>query len=155
MMRFVVRALVPARPRRAFRSRLDARYVTKADHRQDVRNIREEFRRLHREAKADPRRATVDKAAEGAAGATAEDAIRSALREIQLLRQEVVALRGEVDRLRQLKLAVSKANDEAVRGHRLAVRTADALDYVLQNEVRTQQAIDGLTAQMPATEPVR
>jgi hypothetical protein len=83
--------------------------------------------------------------------------------EIVELRGEVVELRGELDRLRQLMASgdaaaekeAKSASHQASVAKRLADQTAMALDYVLQNEVRTQQAIDGLTAQMSATEPVR
>jgi predicted nucleic acid-binding Zn-ribbon protein len=145
MMRFVGRVLVPARLRQAIRSRLDAKYVAKADHRQDVRSIREEFRRLHRKANAEHRGDAKDTLRE----------IQSLRREIQSLRREVVALRAEADRVQQVATAGKSAAHEAGAARRLAEQTAMALDYVLQNEVRTWQAIDGLTAQMPATEPVR
>ncbi|WP_155336349.1 hypothetical protein [Acrocarpospora corrugata] len=62
-MRFVLR-VVPRRLRRAVRVRIDARYVTKADHLRDIRDT---------------------------------------LWEVQMLRREVVALRRELDRLRDLK----------------------------------------------------
>ncbi|GAA1310590.1 hypothetical protein Psi02_39400 [Planotetraspora silvatica] len=162
-MRFVGRVLVPARVRRAFLSRLDARYVTQADHRQDVRNIRDEFRRLHRETKDDRRddaaAYATKESAKDIAKAIAKDvvkdvvsaAVKDAQRENQSLREEIVALRAEVRALKQLTATVNKANDQAVKGHRLAERTAEALDHVLQNEVRVWQAIDGLSAQTPAT----
>jgi hypothetical protein len=62
MMRFVMRALAPTRLRRALWSRLDARYVTKGGHMQDIKDT---------------------------------------LWEVQMLRREVVALRGEIDRMRR------------------------------------------------------
>src|SRR3954454_20697532 len=102
MLRFVMRMLTPSRLRRAFWSRVDARYVGKLDHRQDIKDT---------------------------------------LWEVQMLRREVVALRGEVDRLWQ----TNKSSPEA---HRLARETAEALDRVLQSEVRIWQAIDGLSAQL-------
>ncbi|MCT9931353.1 hypothetical protein N5079_14110 [Planotetraspora sp. A-T 1434] len=119
MMRLVMRALAPSRLRRAVRSRTDARYVTKTDHRQDIKDT---------------------------------------LWEIQMLRREVVALRGEVDRLWQAVQTGSGRPSSAVKGgsdpraaeaHRLATETAEALDTVLRNEVRIWQAIDGLSARLP------
>jgi hypothetical protein len=142
MMRFVARVLVPARLRRAFRSRLDARYITKADHRQDVRSLREEYRRLHQEANDDRKREA-----------------EHALREIELLRHEVAALRDEVVRLRDATKEslqkVKSVSDGAAQARRLATEGAGAIDHVLQSEVRIWQAIDTLASRMPDAEPVR
>lgn len=113
MIRFVMPLLAPLT--RAVRSRIDARYVSKADHRQ---------------------------------------AIKDTLWEIQMLRREVVALRGELDRLRAGRPSVGSpgagSDPRAAEAHRLATETAAALDKVLQNEVRVWQAIDDLAARMPA-----
>ncbi|MFC4535535.1 hypothetical protein [Sphaerisporangium dianthi] len=49
MARFVMRGLVPLRVRRAVLGRFDARYVTRADHRQDVRDALWEVQALKRE----------------------------------------------------------------------------------------------------------
>ncbi|MEU9884785.1 hypothetical protein AB0M95_31220 [Sphaerisporangium sp. NPDC051017] len=49
MARFVMRALLPMRVRRAVLRRLDGRYVTRADHRQDVRDALWEVQALKRE----------------------------------------------------------------------------------------------------------
>ncbi|WP_235558095.1 hypothetical protein [Sphaerimonospora mesophila] len=122
MMRFVRRVLAPltAPISRRVRSRIDARYVTKADHRRDIKD---------------------------------------ALWEVQMLRREVVSLRNEVDRLRKTakaSAAPAPARDPRVaEAHRLATETADALDKVLQNEVRVWQAIDDLSARVPVAEQVR
>ncbi len=111
-MRFVLRALIPSRLRRAVRSRIDARYVNKAEHRKDIKD---------------------------------------ALWEVQMLRREVVSLRSEVDRLRQVVITPPKAPTVDLRGtdaHRLATETADALDRLLQNEMLVWQAIDALRAEI-------
>ncbi len=106
MLRFVMRVLAPSRLGRAVRSRIDARYVTKTDHRQDIKDT---------------------------------------LWEVQMLRREVVALRRELDRLRQAPGAAKPVADpRAAQAQRLATETAEALDQVLQNEVLIWQAIEGL-----------
>ncbi|GII55779.1 hypothetical protein Pth03_41680 [Planotetraspora thailandica] len=105
MMQSLVRVLVPGPARRAVRARIDARYATKAD-----------------------------------------------------LRQEIRALRQEIERLRTLVTATAngaKAADDAANARRLAEETAEALDHVLQNEVRLRQAVDGLAARLPATDTAR
>jgi septal ring factor EnvC (AmiA/AmiB activator) len=122
MMRFVVRVLTPSRLRRALWSRLDARYVTKPDHRQDIKDT---------------------------------------LWEVQMLRREVVALRGEIDRLRRAASAApaqsarpAASDGRAAEAHRLATETAEALDTLLQSEMRIWQAIDDLSARVAAARPV-
>ncbi|MBX6382800.1 MAG: hypothetical protein IRZ07_07465 [Microbispora sp.] len=115
-----LRVLGLSRLRRALLSRLDSRYVTKPDHRQDIKD---------------------------------------ALWEVKMLRREVVALRGEVDRLRRtggtaVKPAPEpKADPKAAEAYRLATETAEAVDTLLQNEMRIWQAIDDLSARVGA--PVR
>ncbi|WP_256862867.1 hypothetical protein [Microbispora sp. GKU 823] len=117
MMR--LRVLGLSRLRRALLSRLDSRYVTKPDHRQDLKD---------------------------------------ALWEVQMLRREIVALRGEVDRLRRATVTPVKAAPEprvtadpkAAEAHRLATETAEAVDTLLQNEMRIWQAIDDLSARVGA-----
>ncbi|WP_424535998.1 hypothetical protein ACOZ38_39340 [Sphaerisporangium viridialbum] len=52
MSGFVMRVLAPLRVRRAILSRLDGRYVTRADHRQDVRDSLWEVQALKREVAA-------------------------------------------------------------------------------------------------------
>ncbi|MBP2703349.1 hypothetical protein JOL79_05995 [Microbispora sp. RL4-1S] len=52
MMRFVVRLLARDRFRRALWSRLDARYVGKAGHRQDIKDTLWEIQMLRREVVA-------------------------------------------------------------------------------------------------------
>ncbi|XVQ84565.1 hypothetical protein ACQP2K_38030 [Microbispora siamensis] len=117
MMR--LRVLGLSRLRRALLSRLDSRYVTKPDHRQDLKD---------------------------------------ALWEVQMLRREIVALRGEVERLRRGTQTPVKAAPEprvtadprAAEAHRLATETAEAVDTLLQNEMRIWQAIDDLSARVGA-----
>lgn len=100
----MMRVLVPARLRKAVRTWFDSRYISAADHRQDIKD---------------------------------------ALWEVQTLRREVVALQGEVERLRAVRAPVASSADDT---RRLAQETAEALDRVLQNEVLVWQAIDGLRA---------
>ncbi len=106
-----LRVLTPSRLRRALLSRLDSRYVTKPDHRQDLKD---------------------------------------ALWEVQMLRREVVALRDEIDRLRRGNAAPARAavDPKAAEAHRLATETAEAVDTLLQNEMRIWQAIDDLSARV-------
>jgi hypothetical protein len=52
MARFVMRVLAPLRVRRAILGRFDGRYVTRADHRQDVRDSLWEVQALKREVAA-------------------------------------------------------------------------------------------------------
>ncbi len=115
MMR--LRVLGLSRLRRALLSRLDSRYVTKPDHRQDLKD---------------------------------------ALWEVQMLRREVVALRDEVDRLRRAPVKPpatprATADPKAAEAHRLATETAQAVDTLLQSEMRIWQAIDDLSARVGAS----
>jgi hypothetical protein len=52
MLWFVMRVLAPSRLGRAVRSRIDARYVTKTDHRQDIKDTLWEVQMLRREVVA-------------------------------------------------------------------------------------------------------
>ncbi|GAA4578542.1 hypothetical protein GCM10023194_01710 [Planotetraspora phitsanulokensis] len=162
-MQSVARILVPSRLRRTARDRIDARYVTKPEHRQDIRNAREDARKDIRKSREDIRKSQEDirnlrqevqaLRQEAETERRRQDAeAQQAQQEIQALRRDLVALRDEVNRLRQMTTTVNKANDVAVRGQRLAEQTAEALDHVLQNEVRVWQAIDGLSAQTAVTE---
>lgn len=66
-----------------------------------------------------------------------------------MLRREIVALRREVERLRDVpRTGVAKSDPRAADAHRLAYETAEALDRVLHNEVLVWQAIDGLKAEV-------
>ncbi|MEU7882098.1 hypothetical protein [Microbispora bryophytorum] len=84
--------------------------------------------------------------------------LKDALWEVQMLRREVVALRDEVDRLRRIAAAPVKpatapraaADPKAAEAHRLATETAEAVDTLLQSEMRIWQAIDDLSARVGA-----
>jgi hypothetical protein len=80
--------------------------------------------------------------------------IRDALWEVQTLRREMVALQGEVERLRSagppVKGGVDKATFDQTR--KLAQETAKALDGLLRNEVLLWQAVDELKSRLPAPE---
>ena len=131
MMRFVVRVLLASRLRRAVRARIDARYVTKDVHRQDLKDALWEVQKLRKEI--------------------------IALRDEVAQRREVVALREEVVALRRKVSAPAPkppVDPRIAQAHRLATQTAESLDHVLQNEVRIWQALDGLSAQASASGPV-
>ncbi|MGW4641460.1 hypothetical protein ACWEN6_23270 [Sphaerisporangium sp. NPDC004334] len=114
MAGFVMRVLAPLRLRRAVVGRLDARYVTRADHRQDVRDalwevqalkremegLRREVEQLRREVK---RAATTAGTPGAALTAKVEDAHRLATETasaVDHLLQEEVRLWQAVDGLR-------------------------------------------------------
>ncbi|MBB2913923.1 hypothetical protein FHS43_005232 [Streptosporangium becharense] len=115
------RALVPASLRRAVLRWFDSRYISRADHRQDLKDAVWEVRTLSRE-------------------------VRALSREVAALRAEVGELRtraaasasGAGDRGGVTPERTARW-DEA---HRLARETAVALDQVLQNEVLLWQAVD-------------
>ncbi|GAA4571368.1 hypothetical protein GCM10023193_60150 [Planotetraspora kaengkrachanensis] len=174
-MRFV-RVLVPVPARRAVRSRLDARYVTRAGLRESVEKSRADLRKTRedlRKTREDLRQTQEELRASVQEGKGASQEIRklgqefkaerkkdaahlqdmtNGLRQLEALVQEVTALRAEVRQLRQLKTAVTKAGEAAATGHQLALQTAEALDHVLQNEARVWQAVDGLTERTAATD---
>ncbi|WP_066362783.1 hypothetical protein [Herbidospora mongoliensis] len=52
VLRLILRVLAPPRLRRAVRVRVDARYVTRADHRQDLKEALWEIQMLRREVVA-------------------------------------------------------------------------------------------------------
>ncbi|MFI7443667.1 hypothetical protein [Nonomuraea indica] len=114
----MMRVLVPARLRQAVRTWFDARYISIADHRQDIRDalwevqtLRREMATLHAEVER-LRKAPARPPAAPGTGATGVDA--------------------------------AKVED----AHRLAQETAKALDGVLQNEVLVWQAIDDLRSRL-------
>ncbi|MFG3440251.1 hypothetical protein ACGF0J_23630 [Nonomuraea sp. NPDC047897] len=116
----MMRVLVPARLRRAVRTWFDARYISIADHRQDIRDALWEVQTLRREM------ATLQAEVERLRKAAA---------------RQPAAPRADTGRTDTAKL------DDA---HRLAQETAKALDGVLQNEVLVWQAIDDLRSRLAA-----
>ncbi|MDA0635328.1 hypothetical protein OUY22_18050 [Nonomuraea sp. MCN248] len=108
------RVLVPARLRQAVRSWFDSRYISIADHRQDIRDALWEVRTLRREMAA----------LQG---------------EVERLRTAVKRQPPE-----KAQAGVADAQRLAGDAHRLARETAQALDGLLQNEVLIWQAIDDL-----------
>ncbi|WP_043624586.1 hypothetical protein [Nonomuraea candida] len=116
----MMRVLVPARLRKAVRTWFDSRYISVADHRQDIRDALWEVQTLRREVATLQGEVERLRADRRAAGAKAAD----------------VTLKAKVDTLKV------RADD----AHRLAQETARALDGVLQNEILVWQAIDELRA---------
>lgn len=116
--RFMMRVLVPARLRQAVRTWFDARYISIADHRQDIRDALWEVQTLRREM------ATLQA-------------------EVERLRK-APAGQPAAPRTGTTKIDTAKVED----AHRLAQETAKALDGVLQNEVLVWQAIDDLRSRL-------
>ncbi|HLU75167.1 MAG TPA: hypothetical protein VKZ82_23515 [Nonomuraea sp.] len=116
------RVLVPARLRKAVRSWFDSRYISIADHRQDIRDALWEVQTLRREM------ATLQAEVER---------LRAAAEQAPRQQQKQAPNAAETHRL---------ARD----AHRLAKETAQALDGLLQNEVLIWQAIDDLKTRVPA-----
>ncbi|GAA3441878.1 hypothetical protein [Planomonospora venezuelensis] len=115
MVRLAKRALIPAGLRRLVRGWFDARYISRADHRQDIRDALWEVRTLSREVTA--LRAEVERLrAQGAGSGGA------------------AGVRAEAAQVRRW--------DDA---HRLATESAAAMDRLLQNEVLLWQAVDRLS----------
>ncbi|MEV4837013.1 hypothetical protein AB0K05_20965 [Nonomuraea sp. NPDC049486] len=115
------RVLVPARLRQAVRSWFDSRYISIADHRQDIRDALWEVQTLRREM---------------AALQSEVERLRAAVRQQA---RPPGPQPGSAD-----------AQRVAGDAHRLAKETAQALDGLLQNEVLIWQAIDDLKARVPA-----
>lgn len=116
----MMRVLVPARLRKAVRRWFDSRYISVADHRQDIKDALWEVQTLRREM--------------------------TALRgEVTALRAQVERL-GQAVPPGGSRLDVHKLDDT----HRLAQETARALDGLLQNEVLLWQAVDDLKARVAA-----
>ncbi|MFB9720852.1 hypothetical protein [Planobispora longispora] len=113
------RALIPARLRRIVRGWFDSRYISRADHRQDIRDALWEVQTLRREVAA--LGAEVERLRAGAGGTGARAG------------QDRAGVRVTQDQVRRW--------DDA---HRLAQETAAAMDRVLQNEVLLWQAVDRL-----------
>lgn len=112
----MMRVPVPARLRKAVRTWFDSRYISIADHRQDIRDALWEVQTLRREM------------------ATLQG-------EVERLRN---AGTPAPDKAQADKTQADRAKIEDTR--RLAQETAKALDGVLQNEILVWQAIDELRA---------
>jgi hypothetical protein len=125
MLRFVMRMLVPSRLGRMVRSRIDARYVTKIDHRRDIKDALWEVQMLRRE-------------------------VVSLRREVDRLRQGPGAVKSVTDS--RAAAQSQRLVADTAQARRLATETAEALDQVLQNEVLVWQAIDDLKARLAAAE---
>ncbi|MEV0200278.1 hypothetical protein [Nonomuraea sp. NPDC050691] len=110
----MMRVLVPARLRQAVRTWFDARYISIADHRQDIRDALWEVQTLRREM------ATLQA-------------------EVERLRKAKPAAAPGADRAK-----LDETRRLAQDTQRLAQETAKAMDGVLQNEVLVWQAIDDL-----------
>ncbi|GAA5041562.1 hypothetical protein GCM10023259_010400 [Thermocatellispora tengchongensis] len=109
---------MPARLRRAVRAWLDARYVTRVDHRHDIKDALREVQAVGRE-------------------------LATLRREVERLRTQVTALAAEPKQPAPPDSARRAKWDEA---HRLATETATAMDRLLQNEVLLWQAVDRIDA---------
>ncbi|GGK50276.1 hypothetical protein Ppa06_09380 [Planomonospora parontospora subsp. parontospora] len=123
MVRLMTRIPIPARLRRVVRNWFDSRYISRADHRRDIRDALWEVQTLGREVTA----------------------LRA---EADGLRREVGRLRARsagpgIDAERAARW------DDA---HRLAQETAAALERVLQNEVLLWQAVDRVSGGRAAGE---
>jgi hypothetical protein len=127
MKGFLLRVLAPARVRRAVIARLDARYVTRRDHRDDIKDSLWEVQALRREV-AELRR-DVERLRDRWA-----DAARDPHGPGSPGGPDARVDAGQVRRW-----------DDA---HRLALETAASLDHVLQNEVLLWQAVDRLEARL-------
>ncbi|MBG0832253.1 hypothetical protein HS041_31590 [Planomonospora sp. ID67723] len=110
------RALIPAGLRRVVRGWFDARYISRADHRQDIKDALWEVRTLSREV-------TVLRA------------------EVERLRAQAAGSRGGTGTGTGVRVDQAQVRrwDDA---HRLATETAVAMDRMLQNEVLLWQAVD-------------
>lgn len=133
-----LRVLAPSRLRRALLSRLDARYVTKPDHRQDLKDALWDVQMLRREIVA--LREEVERLRR-AAGASSADSRAADSRAAEAHRKATEAHQKAADAHRK----ATDVNQKAAEAHRLATETADAVDTLLQNEVRIWQAIDDLS----------
>jgi len=108
MSRFFLRVLVPAKIRRAVRARFDARYVSREDHRRDVRDALWEVRSLRREVVA--LRAEVDRLRKERkpASAPADPAMPAKVGEAKRLAEETAAA---ADHLLQSEVLIWQAVD--------------------------------------------
>ncbi|MFF0307903.1 hypothetical protein ACFYSC_10755 [Streptosporangium sp. NPDC004379] len=123
MARLAKRALVPARLRSAVRGWFDSRYISLAEHRQDIKDALWEVQVLRREVTT--LRAEVERLQARTAKAPAGPAAPAG---------------------RTVDEARARRWDDA---HRLATETAAAMERVLQNEVLLWQAVDRATGRAP------
>ncbi|MFC4112463.1 hypothetical protein [Nonomuraea zeae] len=114
----MMRVPVPARLRKTVRTWFDSRYISIADHRQDIRDALWEVQTLRREM------------------ATLQGEVE------RLRKARAAAPDRTADRAADRAAEKARLDDT----HRLAQETAKALDGVLQNEVLVWQAIDDLRA---------
>ncbi|MBO3746378.1 hypothetical protein J5X84_09910 [Streptosporangiaceae bacterium NEAU-GS5] len=139
----MMRMVVPSRIRRAARARLDARYASRADHRDalfELKMLRREVVALRRE---------VDRLREGAARSQggASQAGSSAAQSSSQASSKASPASSQPGAKATSKGGVVVSPAQVARGeeaYRLAIETAESLDQVLQNEVRLWQAIDAL-----------
>jgi hypothetical protein len=124
----MMRVLVPARLRTAVRTWFDSRYISIADHRQDIRDALWEVQTLRREV------ATLHGEVERLRSTPAPPAAGKA----PASKASAAPVAPVIDR--------TQFNDT----RRLAQETAKALDRVLQNEVLVWQAIDDLRSRTQA-----
>ncbi|MGV9597547.1 hypothetical protein ACWDR1_12840 [Streptosporangium sandarakinum] len=116
MARLAKRALVPARLRSAVRGWFDSRYISLAEHRQDIKDALWEVQVLRREVTT----------------------LRAEVERLQARAAKAPAPAG-----RTVDEARARRWDDA---HRLATETASAMERVLQNEVLLWQAVDRAAA---------
>lgn len=106
----MVRFLIPARLRRALLARLDGRYVTKQDHRQDLRDALWEVESLKREVVALRREVErLQRAADSATGAKSDPETSRKAADAHRLATETAA---SLDHLLQNEVLVWQAIDE-------------------------------------------
>ncbi|WP_201761924.1 MULTISPECIES: hypothetical protein [unclassified Nonomuraea] len=137
----MMRVPVPVRLRKAVRTWFDSRYISIADHRQDIRDALWEVQTLRREMAT----------------------LQGEVERLRNARPPAAAARthsagagdraGSADsRVGRVEVKADKAYGKADDAHRLAQETAKALDGVLQNEVLVWQAIDDLRTRLAGGE---
>ncbi|MEU4328172.1 MULTISPECIES: hypothetical protein [Nonomuraea] len=113
----MMRVPVPARLKKAVRSWFDSRYISVADHRQDIKDALWEVQTLRREVTT----------------------LQEEVRRLRAVRQQGPQPAAQA-------AAATAVAEKAAEAHRLAHETAQALDRILQNEVLLWQAVDELRA---------
>ncbi|MEV4162414.1 hypothetical protein [Nonomuraea dietziae] len=116
----MMRVPVPARLKKAVRSWFDSRYISVADHRQDIKDALWEVQTLRREVTT----------------------LQEEVRRLRAVRQQGPQPTAQA----AAATAATAVAEKAAEAHRLAHETAQALDRVLQNEVLLWQAVDELRA---------